>query len=716
MKLSLNPSQSQPKTVLFGQSAPEEQDAVKRLRRYFQEFDDKMASVHHLSANEAPPETAVTKALGKIRRGWLYALASLTLLVGGGGTGIIGQSMYQNQKPSSSTIRYHDAMYPDWDYLVQTARRGRELGQTSEVQAGFADGTRKFISQIVRTLGDTPPDAEARALAAALKEKIENSPDFKPKMKAGPIAGAILQYITNEAKLPPNPSDRDIELALENLRQDFIEIDPTLKVLSDEQKSQLGQDIKQFVRENRHELNYSSHNYLVPVLVRYLGSGIAGISFKDFQNLRTEKDAIRLFKTITENEKNFPSLTPEQRKAFLKYGEQILNALASPAQDVPTRNYPRPNPLFGMATLLLIALGGLGGPGLAILKKSDILGIRSGRRELDAALKIPFLLITNADQADVENKRRIIQLNDGIAKAADAMVPVMQAVAQKNPEVRHFLRELFTGEQNLPGAKWFRQFFDFRTVQRIWSQMPPNAQKAQKPIGELRFLQEVAFEIEAAYETGAFLQSVILEEVKASPEQQPLTGSIDLRRERKRIDDLIAKAMMIYCNRLFGEEQAKQAHETLQAQIEALEKQFLEAHKRPNGNAPDRFDELKLAQTRIPYAKRKYEDAMLLAEEASGLMKDYILPLRQYRLQLTEIIDQGEVVKSAEELQQIQGQGGKILKNRKLKQALKDAMIQKFIREDEEKNQKIRDRVREGIASQLEQMGELAHAAKYRKE
>jgi hypothetical protein len=187
-----------------------------------------------------------------------------------------------------------------------------------------------------------------------------------------------------------------------------------------------------------------------------------------------------------------------------------------------------------------------------------------------------------------------------------------------------------------------------------------------------------------------------------------------LRSERRRIDAAINNAMRSYCNRMFGEAQAKAEFEAAEAKVAKLQEQFLDAgqkHKGAGGGTSETQDamldahsDLGAAKADRDLAKDKRDDYMDLAEQARMIFKEYVEPLRKYRNELTSAIDRGGYAKAREEQGRIGRDVAGITEDTRLEAALHEQKIQEYLARDEENTRKARERAQARIAKQLAEM------------
>jgi hypothetical protein len=672
----------------------------------FPDLDARLKDVVYLSANEKPPENDITRSQKKIRSGWITAAfaAGAALL---GVLGLAGRAHYESLKPPAVVKeQYHDLL-PKWDALVGLSRTVRDRDITRADENAFVARNQSLMKTLVETLEKHPNDGLNKELLANLRKAVSGSSDFLPEVEAGNIAMRLVNYIKKDTKLPPHPDDRQLRIHLAKLKTDFIDTTPAFDHLTEAEKQDLVKTITKVIKDT-HE-NYADglnpEEFTKPI-AGYLGTGLAGVKLAEFKNIETKDDAQRLFTAILQNKDNFKGLSDSDRAAFLKFGNQKLESLG----------YRQPSGAYGLFTLLLVA-GGLGLGGAAFVKRKELLGLRGALAELEKALDSAVLHIDNVDEADLENRRRVRRMDkEEIPAVTGKVAAVVQKVYEENKHVRAFLteKEGFDSVAKLPDASWYRQRSEWNAVRAILKDRSRDEKLNQARLGQLVFLTKVLLESEAALETGDILEMEKMDKTASPVPGADLESQLRyLRSERRRIDAMINNAMRSYCNRMFGEAQAKIEFETAEALVTGQQGKFVDAGKKAKGaggTGEDREDMLDVhsnlgsAKADLGLAKSKLEDYTDLAEGARLIFKEYVEPLRKYRGELTAAIDRGGYAKGREDQAGLRKDIGGIEEDTRLEAALHEQKIQEYLAKDEEDTRKAKERAQARIAKQLAEL------------
>lgn len=656
-------------------------------KRYFHDLKEKTDErIVNLPANADKPETDLSRARQAIRRGAYAAAAGVIGLGSLAGGAAVGKSVLADM-PSGTERAQHAALAPDWETLAQASVTADELG--GNINDRLITGVQNFMIRQAMTLAQYPNQDLNASLLETIRQEVASNPDFMPAAAADAISIDLMNYL-DSLDLPADPSERELNGLLSDIEADFIRNTPALSGLDFGQTAQLVDDIKQVILETSPEPLYA--DYFDPVFVRYLGNGIAGLELDDLKDLRTEEDAIRLFSAIAQNPDNFPHLNDAERDAYVKYGVEILENL----------ELDGPSPLYATLSLILLG-GGLGLAGYSVLRRKDILGLPSAKQDLDKLAETPVLFVTNADQVNPENKRRVRWLKNGIFETADRMETVMRRVLENHMDAKAFVTGLYAGKGSLPTAEDFRMMFDYQAYGDIVKNMAKPDRIKEKPVTELAFLENVYRELDIALETGQLLPMAIVDQASEATAENG-GNEKTLYAARQKTDRLITETRLLYANALFGVEHARMTLDgATQTEAEAKEN-FKTVGQAMGGEAPEAqaaYRRWEAAKEALVRAKDKLGDAEELLSFAKENRDAHLPALTGYRNRVQSAIETNRNNASIEELQKIRNASGELVNDPALEEALREEKIQETIRRMEAQRESAQASVRARMESSL---------------
>ena len=669
----------------FGADAKADNAAIGRLRNSIKDAENLTGDVVYVNVNQKQPDTPISNARLRIKKGIRAALVSLALL-GVSVPGVMGVVSAQGNKPSASVVAQHDALAPSWEDLRIASRVSDSNNSTS--QNNFNQKTNVFLDELITAMLEHPDSQTNVALYEEIQAQLKGNADFNPDVTAHRTGIELINYINNELNLPADPSTRDIEIAFRNFTADFINLTPALQGLSESQKTDFTNTVKQAV--DRYKPGDIPLNAFDRTILAYIGGhGFAGGSLQDFENLSSEADAQRLLTSIINNDENFTQLNDNQRASFLEAATNVADSLEYPQQ--------------GYMLWALLALVGLGGAAaIAIVKRKDLMGLPGALGEVKSAE--PKLIINNADRKDKDKLSELLRLEERIDANAAAMEEMLQTTIAADPAIKQFLKEVF-GDQ-LPDAAWFKERHTRNAVAETLASLSAADRKAEKPVGELALKRRLAIRLDSAMRSGEILLVANKGDLSVAPADESLPPQQRLEQEKDRVETLIAESMKFYSNRKFAEVGTALVVQKLETRKGEVEDRLAELNaagiKPAAGNETSLLlDEHTRIETDLPAAKLRETENRQLAHAAQKTVDEYVEPLRGYRQRIVQALHDADFNQSVEDLQKVQTAGGELQADPKLEEALQQQKVETFVREQQEASQRIADEVDAEVAREL---------------
>ncbi len=610
---------------------------TQRLYRQMQEMGGNTDAVTFVSANElkdAREKSPVGKSQKKISRGkqglYAFGIALLSLF----GTLIPGNAILNTSAENRATSAYREAIGPDHEALIR-AIRAAETGDSEALGDAHTRWT-ALLHQIPQIMESRVSDERDRQLLEKLHEMVERGEALRPHQRAGEIASALLTWMKNDAGLTHSADAITVNEKLDGLRR-RLDFTPEIQDLSGSEKDLLARELKQAVVDlyNRYgERQLVSSDFLrPPITARLLAQ--TNLTLEDLRQAETAEGTVKLFQQYMANPKNAATLTGDARELFVKHGSEILAAVEA-----------QPFPYFSL--MLMLGLLGLaaGGGAYGFTRRTEALGLKAAYADLNAALEVPHIFVTNADRGDADRQTSIARFNDEIKAKTEEMAAVIRQVHQQEPVVRAFLDDLFP--QGLPNGAWLRKAYSFAVVENLMGRQSRADRLNQVAVNHTDYMEPYYYDVDMAWLSGNFLKTEISEEDGKPASVNDLAAAKAnpgefLKAELARIDRVIGASQKIYANRMFAEAIKKSQMEALQAEVEAKDAEFLRLGRifregPAEGDRPVSRSEVTLAheaktqaEEKLAKTREKFEEAERMALYTRGFHRETILPLEEYR-------------------------------------------------------------------------------------
>lgn len=562
--------------VRFGQLPPDRSPAWQAIRDRFDRVSTEAEGrLRRLSANEQP-NTAVSRGKKRVRNGLLPLLAAMAGL---GSLLLPGQAIprWQAGQPSRTVMARNAELQPAFQNMATQLRLLQGTGMNSQNQADFETAFRNLVSKIVDVMERHPDGSVDQALNAKVRALTEADSQTAPETAASALAMDIQQYLL-QAGLPASPNDTQINQAMRNFQQDFVEVNETLQKLSPEQQQAFIRDLIQTLKDHRYDIEANSNfTHLLKAIARQAIMDSFGQNPLDLTDLPTlpensKETAKVVFEQLVNN--GYQSLTLQERAALIALGNTALDSINPQTPDFP----------WAETAIALFMLAGAAA--LVVTKRQDFFGLPAGFRELAQGLANPVLLITNRGEARQPGGRAsTAALNQKIEATASRLATAIQRVSKEapDPELRQFLQQAF---QTAPTADTMVALYTYPVVMDLLQRQGVLATLMEQQIPERAFLEEVWSELETGALTGnVFSVDGPRESALPNLDTDKTLTIAELEQVRRHIDEILSIAMQAYANILIAQESAQLRLEELEtktdrgpeetAELETLDQEIL---------------------------------------------------------------------------------------------------------------------------------------------
>ncbi len=619
-------------------------------------------------------QSPIGKAQSKIKSGMSWAILTLVALTVGMGGALITAG---KRASLSESVAYHEAMQGDYQAFEATLRSA--LGGTKRDEGKLPKLFHTLMLRTAMTMGDHATDTLDGKTHKALAKTIKAFEGIRPQLRGSEIALDFVNWLVSDAKLPQNPSQRQINQAFQSFEPDFLTGFGELSHLSTSKRSELTQALKTQVKELGGKKPQYNKDLFQPIFTAYLGNKL-NFTLKDYEKGLTADGMVELFQAYMKDSTNLPDLIGAQRKTYTEVGSEILSSV----------KYETTPGTYTMLTLLLLGMG-IGGAAVGFVKRREILGLPAAKAELASALKIPHLFITNADTGDIKTQARLEQFNRESNEKAQLLSETLRQVYDDStyPEVQKFLNEVFKNRDALPDAKWFKQQFMYKAVESLLAEQSEPDRREQKPVNQVDLIRPYYHEMMKASETGQFFISDVAEQQQAL-EQYTTNASHGISNEMHRVDRLYTEVMKLYTNRVFGLTLAGKAFEKAEKLYNEANQNLLTAgatseaeptngiKKRQLTQASEQSEKAELEKNS---ASKRLDDAIRLFDVANKMLDEEIRPLLTYRRQLGEAFQDSAMVDDYEQIQRIRREA-----DGKLADTLEQKRLELFIETETQKD------------------------------
>ncbi len=685
----MTPVQSPPQwqSVRFGDAkkkARRDDAAMQRLRASIAGADNLLDEVVYVNVNQPRPDTPLSRARQKIGNGIRTALLVLALAAASI-PGIAGVVSARASQPNATTVACHNAISDSWDDLRVASR---VADNNTQAQANFNLKIEAFLNTLVNATACYAP--EDAGLMSQLQEELRRSGDYNAPVVAHQVGIDLINYVEQDLRLPPDPSERQLNAAFAHFEADFINRTPALATLSPQQKADFTQAVIRIVDAAMPgQLGLNAFDNLV---LGYIGdASFAGEKLSDFKALQGEDDAKRLLRSVISNPENFSELNANERQSFLDV------ALAA----ADTLEYPRQGYLL-WGLLTLVALGGAAA--LAVIKRQALLELPGALGDVKDAQ--PVLVITNVDRRDKDSLSELLRLEDQIDQSAQAMEQMLKATMEDSPAIRDFLTELFGAGRRLPDAAWFRERHTRQAAREVLQSLSAADRAAETPQGELALKRRLAVRLDSAMRSGEILLVENTADLETQAPNPALPVSQQIEQELTRVETLIAASLKFFCNRKFAEAGAVLHERKLSRRHGELEDRMIQLQGDgqkpvPGSELSHLLDEHARLAAELPVAQLRVKEARRIAHEAQKTINEYVEPLRDYRLRLVRALNDADFNQSVEDLRKVRDAAGELKPDPRLEEALHQQRVEAFVREQQEASRRIEEEVNAEVAREL---------------
>lgn len=673
MQIHFKPNAIQQRTLYF--AGRSHQDEIQALRKVVQDVDGKMDDVIFHPNNRPLPPTRVQSGWQKAKTGFITGGAILLagLLSLGG---YLGFRSYQKAKPSDETVGFHNAIHPDWQTLKGTAEAARKTGQVENPQhiQEFNNAVEGLMTRLTLTMEHAPGKLDKE-----LVKQLKWTSTHMNKDVANKLASQFFRFMEGKLKEQGVDADTAEVTHVQAIKEDAIVTGALNKMdelnrLSAEQKNALAKELRRkFIELQETKSAYPTS--FSGIMMGALDSPIKGVTLKQFAEVQTREDAIKLFTAVVQNADNYRELTAEQRQGFVDRGAEILNSL----------DYDSPPLIWAIATFTLLALAGLGTVGLTLLKGQKVVEGLTSVADFYHGLTQPLLLIQEDGLANPESKRLLAMMAAEIDTIANDIEKLIQEEYDNNPETRALLKELHQDKANLPTAQHIKQRFIHEAKVAILAERTFSEKLNETPVAELAFVQRVFHLMEDAYTKGNFVTIGLPQELSvpqpADPNEavEPLEK---LRRQERYIEYNLGKARKFWVNRSFNlatvNSQIK-AQEQKKAVLEQEVRSATAAQKEDSSWKIEKANQLGALKDELNRLETRKKDAELILIKARLELGKQVADLRQLQRDLEAAVHKVEFAKNVTELQALQSAGQAMLKDPKLEELLVEAEMKRIL-------------------------------------
>jgi hypothetical protein len=642
------------------------------------------------------PPTRTSQGWSKIKRAAGITLGILAL-AGVTRVGLSSKQAYDQAKPSPVAVAIDESLQPDWQMLKGSFNAMKTMTNAQneiqeELKADFYSQLEAMTIRMMETFKQHPNDS----MDAVLVEKIEKNSDFLPWKQAAPVSKAFVDFMSAElAAQNATPMNAKLsQIQNVDLKSGFIDEQPAFVHLSNAEKQQLAQDLKgryierwqacQKLQEQFRDATFFVEAYFRDLVVGKLGTGFDGLNLGALEQISSKEDAKALMTDVISNSKNYQSLTPGEREAFLTRSLDVLDTL-------DTRH---PSVLWGAAAWLMLLGGGAGVVALGVTRGNRLLEGASGTLDLYRGVTHPTLFVEKDPLINPQAQTYLNLLSSEMSAKAEKLATLWKNTYETNPDFQRLLVKRYPTAQDLPDAKEILRQYIFNAQQTLTTSIPWADRFMETATHELAFAQQVHQQLQRAYDEGAMDMLGIPKGMVAPPARPEIERISDprerLRAEKQRIEFDLEESRTFLVQRIAAQAQAamelKEEETALIAVFDQVQPQETNAFKpeqkiRYCQNATQ--EPLADAYKEYAQAQKRLEERTQMVTMSKQVISQTLTDARSYLRQITDALANNRFRQDSETFRSVQKDLSNTLEDPSLKRLLYEAEIEEMMAEQE---------------------------------